>query len=190
MNGTKVPANLTPDQGAAHQFLSELRTRISTQPLPYQYGVEARALESLWELFAHARTAMKDYPGCVEFARVATEMLNVHVRPVTAKWHRAHSEGRLNSRDGSNEFRAALEALRPRLREYAERLHQMAYGTVGADEGLRRRSGKPSSMRFSPTCPSVSPATNSSRIRPLSIRLRLPRSRRDGPNITALQPLA
>src|SRR4051794_40059355 len=55
---------LTPDQAAAHEFLSELRTRISTQPLPYQHGVESRALESLWEVFAHARTAMKNHPGC------------------------------------------------------------------------------------------------------------------------------
>ena len=31
-------------------------------------------------------------------------MLNVDLRPVTAKWHRAYSEGRLNFRDGANEF--------------------------------------------------------------------------------------
>ena len=37
-----LPAQ-TADQAAAHEFLSELRTRITTQPLPYQYGVEARA---------------------------------------------------------------------------------------------------------------------------------------------------
>ena len=38
---------VTPDQAAAHQFLTDLRTRISTKPLPYQYGVEARELESI-----------------------------------------------------------------------------------------------------------------------------------------------
>ena len=58
------PANPTPDQGAAHEFLSELRTRITLQPLPYQHGVEARALESLREVFDHAREAMKNHPGC------------------------------------------------------------------------------------------------------------------------------
>jgi hypothetical protein len=56
-------AGLTPDQKAAHDFLSELRTRISIQPLPYQFSVEARALESLWELFAHVRKAMKEIPA-------------------------------------------------------------------------------------------------------------------------------
>ena len=62
MSEAKSP-KLTPDQAAAHEFLSELRTRISTQPLPYQYGVEARALESLWEVFGQARTAMKKSSG-------------------------------------------------------------------------------------------------------------------------------
>jgi hypothetical protein len=83
------PPPFSPDQLAAHDLLSELRTRISTQPLPYQYGIEARALESLWEIFALARKAMKDHPGCGQFARITTIMLNVDLRPVTAKWHRA-----------------------------------------------------------------------------------------------------
>ena len=56
MTDTRTP--LSPDQYAAHEFLSELRTRISTQPVPYQYGVEARVLESLWALFGQARAAM------------------------------------------------------------------------------------------------------------------------------------
>src|SRR5688500_9943837 len=83
-------SRMSPDAVAAHQFLSEIRTRISTQPLPYQYGVEARALESLWELFGHARAAMKNNPGCEQFASKTTRMLNVDLRPVTAKWHRAY----------------------------------------------------------------------------------------------------
>src|SRR6516165_7692760 len=73
-----------PDQAAAQQFLTELRTRISTQPLPYQYGVEARALESMWEVFAQARDAIKKNPGCENFANCATEVLNLVVRPLTA----------------------------------------------------------------------------------------------------------
>ena len=63
--------------------------------MPYQYGIEARALESLWEIFALARKAMKDHPGCERFASLATRMLNVRLRPVTAKWHRAHQAGLL-----------------------------------------------------------------------------------------------
>jgi len=84
--------------------------------------VEARALESLWEIFALARKAMKDHPGCREFARVNTTMLNVDLRPVTAKWHRALKAGVLDSRDGANAFRADLAEARRRLVAFAERL--------------------------------------------------------------------
>src|SRR5437879_142492 len=93
------------DAKAAHAFLSQLRTRIATQKLPYQFGSDARALESLWEVFEQAREIMKQYPGCEKFAAAATDMLNVTLRPVTAKWHRAYLEGRLKSRDGGDEFR-------------------------------------------------------------------------------------
>ena len=126
-------AKPSPDQAAAHEFLTELRTRVSTQPLPYQFGVESRALESLWEIFGHARSAIKKYPGCEEFARRTSEMLNLDLRPVTSKWHRAHSEGRLNSRDGANEFREDLDAVRDKLRAFARELHEMAYGTPRED---------------------------------------------------------
>jgi lipid-A-disaccharide synthase-like uncharacterized protein len=125
---------LTPDQAAAHEFLSELRTRISTQPLPYQYGVEARALESLWEVFGQAREAMKKHPGCKEFAAAVTHALNINLRPMTAKWDRAHATGRLDSRDGADEFRGDLEEVQKRLREFAELLHEMAYGSKARDE--------------------------------------------------------
>lgn len=124
---------LTPDQRAAHSLLSELRTRIATQPLPYQYGVEAKALESLWDVFRLAREAMKDNPGCEEFARVATNMLNFELRPFTAKWHRAYEAGVLNSRDGANEFRDDLADVRSRLVKFAESLQVMAYGQVIPD---------------------------------------------------------
>jgi hypothetical protein len=128
------PSGRTPDQDAAHEFLCELRTRISTQPLPYQYGVEARALESLWEVFAQARAAMKNHPGCEKFAQAVTTMLNVELRPVTAKWHRAHTEGQLNSRDGADEFREDLQAVQIRLQQLASDLHEMAYGTRFSDQ--------------------------------------------------------
>jgi hypothetical protein len=122
----------TPDQIAAHELLSELRTRISTQPLPYQYGVEATALESLWQVFIQARAAMKNHPGCCDFARRVTTMLNRDLRPVTAKWDRAHAEGRLNSRDGANEFRADLENVQKTLRKFTLELQKMAYGENNA----------------------------------------------------------
>jgi len=123
-----------PNKLAAHAFLTELRTRITTQPLPYQYGVESRALESLREVFEQARKAIKENPGCSEFAEAATQMLNMHLRPLTAKWHRAHGEGRLKSRDGADEFRSELEGVRGKLRDFAGEMHQMAYDAPWQDE--------------------------------------------------------
>ena len=128
-----APAKPTPDQSAAHEFLVDLRTRIATQPLPYQYGTEARALESLWEVFSQARAAMKKYPGCERFAEVVTESLNRVLRPMTSKWHRAYENGGLNSLDSGAEFRGDLAEMQSKLRDLAEELHQMAYGTKARD---------------------------------------------------------
>lgn len=122
-----------PNQVAAHELLSELRTRITTQPLPYQYGVESRALESLFEVFSQAREAMKRNPGCEEFAQIVTHMLNVDLRPVTAKWHRAFEEGRLESRDGGDEFRGDLREVQQKLSNFSASLRKMAYGVYAAD---------------------------------------------------------
>ena len=139
---TETSTPLSPDERAAHDLLSELRTRIATQPLPYQHGVEARALESLWEIFGLARKAIKANPGCAVFAHATTEMLNVVLRPVTAKWHRAHQNGLLDSKDGANAFRADLAEVRTKLRAFSTRLQIMAYG---------------SEVRDTPTPPVLSP---------------------------------
>jgi hypothetical protein len=61
-------------------------------------------------------------------------MLNVDLRPVTAKWHRSHEAGLLNSRDGANEFRADLAAVRTKLAAFSQTLQLMAYGTSVPDE--------------------------------------------------------
>jgi hypothetical protein len=112
----------TADQQAAHYFLSELRTRIATQTLPYQH-----------EVFALARDAMKQHPGCEVFARETTQMLNVILRPVTGKWQRAKEQGRLQSRDGGDAFRADLADVQVKLRAFAAQLGKMAYGAETAD---------------------------------------------------------
>lgn len=122
-----------PDAKAAHEFLAELRTRISIQPLAYQDGDETRALESLVEIFGSARAAIKSNPGCEDFARTTSDMLNTVLRPVTAKWHPRSIAGELKTRDGAAEFRSDLGALRLRLRDFADTLHRMAYGSDFSD---------------------------------------------------------
>ena len=60
-------------------------------------------------MFDHAHDAIKKNPGCEQFANKTTHVLNIIVRPLTAKWHRAFEEGRLNGRDGADEFRGELQ---------------------------------------------------------------------------------
>jgi hypothetical protein len=99
-----------------------------------QSGIEARALESLWELFAQAREIMKKYPGCATFSDAVTRTLNIAVRSVTVKWDRAHADGRLNSRDGADQFREDFAELQSNLCDFAAQMHEMAYGFNFADE--------------------------------------------------------
>lgn len=61
-------------------------------------------------------------------------MLNTVVRPLTAKWHRAYEEGKLNGRDGADEFRGELQIVQAKLREFARELHGMAYGQEAEDK--------------------------------------------------------
>lgn len=129
MNTNAAPP-LTPDQKAAHIFLTELRTRIATENLPYQNGVEQTALDSLVTLFGTARKIISDNPGCSAFADQVIPDLNKHLRPVTAKWHPLSKQGVLASRDGGDAFRAELLEVQGHMRKLAKDLHVMAYGSA------------------------------------------------------------
>lgn len=129
MSTTTTPQTSAADKKAAHIFLTELRTRIATQDLPYQHGVEKTALKSLVDLFDLARKVISDNQGCQLFAEEAIAVLNDHLRPVTAKWHPLSVSGVLDSRDGGDAFRADLQQVQKHLQGLADRLHQVAYGT-------------------------------------------------------------
>lgn len=133
------------DRRAAHSFLTELRTRIATQDLPYQYGREDRALKSIVELFAKLRDTIKAEFGCSKFAALADQRINSILRPFTAKWHRLSGDGLLASRDGGDAFRRELAMVQGGLRDFAQELSEIAYGckwqpidspTVLSDEEL------------------------------------------------------
>jgi len=91
-------------------------------------------LESLWEVFNQARAAIKNHPDCQKFAALTAAALNLHLRPVTDKWHRAHAAGRLDSRDGADEFRQDFLTAQEALRKLAGDLHEMAYGVPLPDK--------------------------------------------------------
>lgn len=117
------------DRNAAWILYTEIRTRIASQPLHYRSGDEETALDSLYKLFEPTRQVIKNNgPECWHFAEMATYVLNTHLRPLTAKWHKKKIEGRLLNDDERREFRGELQALQRRLLLFCKLLGKMAAG--------------------------------------------------------------
>jgi hypothetical protein len=134
------------DRKAAWALYTEIRTRISTQPLHYRSGDEESALDSLYKLFDFTRTALKEQgPACRHFATITVFVLNRHIRPFTAKWHKKKVNGRLANDDVRRQFRQELKLkLQHKLRQFSILLGRLAEGDVfqiGSESGLPRHSG-------------------------------------------------
>lgn len=114
------------DRVAAWQLYTQLRTRITTQPLAYRAGDEAAALASLYRLFDLSRTIITAHPGCTHCATLTIRVLNERVRPFTAKWHRMAVDGALASADVRFLFRRELAVLQPSLRTLTRLLGLLA----------------------------------------------------------------
>ena len=115
------------DQDAAWDLYIELLTRITTQPLPSDHGVEKAALDSIYALFGLTRDAIKRHGrGCTEFAKLAVVILNQFVRPFTAKWHRLSEAGAFKDEAQCQQFRRELEELQATLRTYTKMLADLA----------------------------------------------------------------
>ena len=111
-----------------------------------KYGVEARALESLRQVFDQARDAIKKHPGCKQFTDGVTQMLNNDLRPVAAgrKWHRADGEG-----EPAQPPAMAPEPVPDRSAKCAGKAAQVR--RPAASDGLRRTGCPP--MPFSKPMP-------------------------------------
>jgi hypothetical protein len=94
----------------------EISSRITSHGLGYSAGVEETALRSVYSLFGRTREICTKHPFAVHFSTIAWDVLNRHVRPFTAKWHRAAQAGALAALDATDEFRAELASLQPVLR--------------------------------------------------------------------------
>ncbi|MEP6820796.1 MAG: patatin-like phospholipase family protein [Chthoniobacterales bacterium] len=106
------PWEPTPDdRRAAGKLHTQIASRITTQRLGYLDGVEKTALESVYALFQKTRDIADQQPDCRHFDAIAWDVLNRHVRPFTAKWHRASENGALAGLDATDQFRAELSAL-------------------------------------------------------------------------------
>lgn len=116
-----------PDKVAAWDLYVELVTRITTQPLPDEDGVEQTALASIHDLFDLTRQTLKDHGrSCIQFAKIAIVVLNQVVRPFTAKWHRKSQDGAFASPDECQQFRQELQVLQTQLRNYTRLLAELA----------------------------------------------------------------
>jgi len=123
------------DRQATWEMHVEMLTRIVTQPLAEDSGDEKAALDSVYSLFATTRTIMKAYGvEAKEFTKLALIVLNVIVRPFTAKWHKLSISGSFDDPQMCKKFRSELSELQAELIIYNEKLADMA----GAGEGLTK----------------------------------------------------
>jgi hypothetical protein len=135
------------DKDAAWELYIELLTRITTQPLPRERGVEVTALESIHALFGLTRETIKGHGRqCQEFTKIAIVVLNQVVRPFTTRWHRLSQRGAFKDPARCAEFRAELEEQQAKLREYTRMLADLAgvedLTSLEDTEASNRREGK------------------------------------------------
>ncbi|MDP2223002.1 hypothetical protein [Nitrosomonas sp.] len=116
-----------PDKEAAWDLYVELLTRITTQPLPDEDGMEQTALDSIYALFGITRETLKAHGrSCIQFTKIAIVVLNQVVRPFTAKWHRKSQNGAFASPEECQQFRQELQILQTQLRNYTRLLAELA----------------------------------------------------------------
>ena len=96
----------------------ELATRIATQELPDDVGMEERALRSLYEFFCKAREILVQRGRSAQnFSVLTVFTLNHVLRPFPATWHRkSEKERAFDSPEGCAAFRDALRAIQKELR--------------------------------------------------------------------------
>jgi hypothetical protein len=117
------------DRQAAWDLYTELRTRITTQPLHYRAGDAETALESVHSLFALARELLRKYQRqCSHFATLTVFLLNGVLRSFTAKWHKIQLAGGLGNEDIRHEFRLELIQLQKKLGRFQNLLGRLAEG--------------------------------------------------------------
>ena len=115
------------DKNAAWDLYIELLTRITTQPLSMENGVETAALDSVYALFDMTRQTLKNHGRpCIKFTRIAIIILNQVVRPFTAKWHRKSMNGAFDLPEECTNFRIELQNLQTCLQNYTGLLADLA----------------------------------------------------------------
>jgi len=115
------------DSEAAWEMYVELLTRIATQPLPDNSGMESSALASVYSLFGITRGILRKYgKDSIGFSKIAIIVLNQIVRPFTARWHKLSEEGAFQDKEQCTLFRQELKELQVNLKSYMGMLAEIA----------------------------------------------------------------
>jgi hypothetical protein len=115
------------DRKAAWDMYVEMLTRITTQPLSDDDGIEKTALESVYNLFGITRAILKHHGReCSEFAKLAIIILNQVIRPFTARWHKLSNEGAFDDPASCRLFKEELRVLQQKLFRYTQMLADIA----------------------------------------------------------------
>jgi hypothetical protein len=132
------------DKKAAAMLHTQINSRITTQRLGYLDGVEQTALDSVYALFKTTRDINDRFPNARHFDALAWEVLNSHVRPFTARWHRESERGTLAALDATDEFRAQLDMLQNVLRGFDNLLLKLhdEKAPIAVDEGPSERNNE------------------------------------------------
>jgi len=115
------------DKNAAWEMYIELITRISTQTLNDDDGIENIALNSVYGLFGVTRHIIKtNGKECINFTKIAVIILNQILRPFTAKWHRSsEQQDAFKKEECCSNFRTELQVLQEDLTKCAKMLSNM-----------------------------------------------------------------
>lgn len=105
------------EKAAAWSLFVELATRITTQQLGNDDGVEQTALDSLYDFFTTARSILvTEGRMAEEFSILTVYTLNHILRPFLANWHRKSAVDNAFSDPGKSKlFREELKALQKEL---------------------------------------------------------------------------
>lgn len=105
-------------QKAAHDFFTELSTRVSAISLADNIGQDSAALKSLHSLFKNRRKASKKHGiGTMLFFKHSQPFMDETIRPFTTKWHKKLDKSKINQ-----DFREELSKLTIATQEYIKKL--------------------------------------------------------------------
>ena len=86
----------TEDREVAYEIWVELKTKMFTQAMRDQDGLDTACLESIYSIFPIAREVLKRYgKNSYLIAKyMVFPLLNAYIRPFTSKWHMIFNDGK------------------------------------------------------------------------------------------------